>query len=160
MRKFGEYMWWRKWYSFFGVLNFGTWTRSTFISALYFYRKKSIVERPCAIENRHKSPSGHLTVLREAAGLCPAVLDESLSDTTYLQNIIFLPWSLPEFCVTSLLWFNRGQLYTNQTLRTFAMGNWAVCLDTLFWCQRPCDIFSSHSLTLERSKPNKNPSPT
>lgn len=86
-----------------GALNFGTSTRSTFISALYFYRKKGIMKRPYAIENRHKSPSGHFIVLREAARLGPAVLDKSLSDTTHLPNIIFLPCSLPEFCITYFL---------------------------------------------------------
>lgn len=140
-----------------GALNFGTPTRSTFTSAVYFYRKKSIMKRSCAIENRHKSPSGHFTVLREAAALCLAVLDKSLPDITHLQNIIFLSCSMPKFCVTSFLWFNKGQLTLTKTPRTFAMEKWAVCLDTLLWCQRPCDTFSSHSLTLERSKPNKNP---
>lgn len=110
----------------------------------------------CHREQAQK-PFWHFAVLREAAGLCLAVLDKSLSDTTHLQNIIFLPCPLPDFCVTSLLWFNRGQLTLTKTLRIFAMGNWAVCVDTLLRCQRPCDIFSSHSLTLGRSKPHKTP---
>lgn len=63
-----------------------------YISTVFLQEEKHSEETMC---HRHKSPSGHFTVLREAAGLFPAVLDESLSDTTYVQNSIFLPHSLP-----------------------------------------------------------------
>lgn len=55
--------------------------------------------------NRHKSLSGPFKIFSEAAGWCPAVLDKSLSNTTQLQNIIFLPCSLCKFCATAFLRF-------------------------------------------------------
>lgn len=72
------------------------------ISTVILQEEKHSEETVCHIEQAQK-PSGPFTVLREAAGLCPAVLDKSHSDITHLQNIIFLLCSLPEFCVTSLL---------------------------------------------------------
>lgn len=88
-----------------GALNFGTSTRTTIISVLYFYRKGRIMKRSCATEmpTGTKALSGFFTILSEAAGSCPAVLDKSLSDTTQLQNILFLLCSLCKFCATAFL---------------------------------------------------------
>lgn len=114
-----------------GALYLSTSTRTTFMSVLHFSRKKRIMKRPCAIENRHKSLPGLFTILSEAAALCRAALDKSLSDT--LLNIIFLPCSWPKFCAAAFLQFKRGKLTLTKTLRTFTNRKqqfvWTNCFD-------------------------------
>lgn len=148
-------------------MNFGTSTRTTVISVLYFYRKRRIMKRSCATEmpTGTKALSGFFTILSEAAGSCPAVLDKSLSDTTQLQNILFLLCSLCKFCATAFLWFlflKGGQAYTNQDpediyqweTERFFSGQITFMSETPWHLQRH---YKSHIVWLKEVQTNKKP---
>lgn len=128
------------------ALIFGISTRTTFISALYFYRKKKIMKRWCGIE----MPTGTKAFLasskfsvKQLGGVQQCWT--SLSQTPHNCKTLF---SCHVHCANSvrLLFsdfsFKKGTAYSNQDPEDVYQWETAVCLDKLLWCQRPSDIFS------------------
>lgn len=98
-------------------------------------------------------------VVNSSIGLVP------LRHNTTAKTILFLPCSWHKVCVTTFLWFKRGQLILTKTLRIFTNekqsgfpGQITLMSKTLWYLQ--CHYKKKDVLWLSEDQKNPKPTPT